>query len=86
LMDLGLGPRQTLALLVCGAAICAGIGLALEAIPAYLSLLCYFLLFITHCLFAMKTDASSAWLNARKGQSAASKEQSNATGESFERA
>jgi hypothetical protein len=57
-----------LALLVCGAAICAGIGLALEAIPAYLSLLCYFLLFITHCLFVTKSEAIGAWLNARVGR------------------
>jgi UDP-GlcNAc:undecaprenyl-phosphate GlcNAc-1-phosphate transferase len=65
LIDLGLGRRQALALLVCGAALYAGIGLALEDIPAYLSLLCYVLLFITHCLFVIKSDAIGAWLNAR---------------------
>jgi UDP-GlcNAc:undecaprenyl-phosphate GlcNAc-1-phosphate transferase len=75
LMDLGLGRRQTLALLVCGAAICAGIGLALEAIPAYLSLLCYFLLFITHCLFVIKSEAIGAWLHARVGQGSATEGQ-----------
>jgi hypothetical protein len=74
-MDLGLGRRQTLALLVCGAAICAGIGLALEAIPAYLSLLCYFLLFITHCLFVIKSEAIGAWLNARVGRGTATEGQ-----------
>ena len=67
LMDLGLGRRQALALLVCGGAICAGIGLALEAIPAYLSLLCYVLVFIAHCLFVIKSEAIGAWLNARLG-------------------
>ena len=75
LMDLGLGQRQTLALLVCGAAICAGIGLALEAIPAYLSLLCYFLLFITHCLFVIKSEAIGAWLNARVARGTATEGQ-----------
>jgi hypothetical protein len=66
-MDLGLGRRQVLALLVCGGAVCAGIGLALEAVPAYLSLLCYVLVFITHCLFVIKSEAIGAWLNARLG-------------------
>jgi UDP-GlcNAc:undecaprenyl-phosphate GlcNAc-1-phosphate transferase len=65
-MDLGLSPRQTLILLVCGAAICAAAGLALEAIPAYLSLLCYFLVFGTHCLFVIKSEAIGAYLNARR--------------------
>jgi UDP-GlcNAc:undecaprenyl-phosphate/decaprenyl-phosphate GlcNAc-1-phosphate transferase len=74
LMDLGLGQRQTLALLVCSAAIWAGVGLALEAIPPYLSLLCYFLLFISHCLFVIKSEAIGAWLKAGKGQGAASGE------------
>ena len=75
LIDLGLGRRQALALLVCGAALCAGIGLALEAIPAYLSLLCYFLVFITHCQFVIKSEAIGAWLGAREGQTAATEEQ-----------
>ncbi len=66
LMDLGLGPRQTLILLVCGAAICAAAGLALEAIPAYLSLLCYFLVFGAHCLFVIKSETIGAYLNARR--------------------
>ena len=55
LMDMGLGRRQTLGLMACWAVLCAAIGLALEAIPAYLSLLCYFLLFLAHCLFVIKS-------------------------------
>ena len=33
------------------------LGLALEAIPEYLSLLCYFLLFCCHCLFVIKSES-----------------------------
>jgi UDP-GlcNAc:undecaprenyl-phosphate GlcNAc-1-phosphate transferase len=55
LMDMGLSPRHTLLLLVLYAAACALLGLALEAIPEYLSLLCYFLLFCGHCLFVIKS-------------------------------
>jgi len=55
LMDLGLGRRQTLAVLVGWGVLCAIIGLGLEAIPAYLSLLCYFCLFLAHCLFVIKS-------------------------------
>jgi UDP-GlcNAc:undecaprenyl-phosphate/decaprenyl-phosphate GlcNAc-1-phosphate transferase len=54
LMDRGLGPRQTLALLLGYATLCAIIGLVLEGIPEYLSLLCYFLLFCGHCGFVMR--------------------------------
>jgi len=54
LMDLGLSSRQTLALLVSYASVCALVGLALEAVPEYLSLLIYFLLFVSHCLFVIK--------------------------------
>jgi len=75
LIDLGLGRHQALALLVCGAAVCAGIGLVLEAIPAYLSLLCYFLLFITHCLFVIKSEAIGAWLNGKVGKGTATEGQ-----------
>jgi UDP-GlcNAc:undecaprenyl-phosphate GlcNAc-1-phosphate transferase len=55
LMNLGLGPRQTLMLMVGYATLCAAIGLRLESIPEYLSLLCYFLLFCAHCLFVVKS-------------------------------
>jgi UDP-GlcNAc:undecaprenyl-phosphate GlcNAc-1-phosphate transferase len=65
LMDMGLSARQTLAVLVGWAILCAGTGLALEAIPAYLSLLCYFLLFLGHCLFVMKSPAIGRRLNPR---------------------
>jgi UDP-GlcNAc:undecaprenyl-phosphate GlcNAc-1-phosphate transferase len=57
LMDMGLGSRQVLVLLVGYGSLCALAGLALEAIPEYLSLLCYFLLFCVHCLFVMNVDA-----------------------------
>jgi UDP-GlcNAc:undecaprenyl-phosphate GlcNAc-1-phosphate transferase len=57
LIDMGLRPRMTLLVLISYAAICALLGLALEAIPEYLSLLCYFLLFCAHCLFVMKSEA-----------------------------
>lgn len=56
LMDLGLGKRQTLACMVVYAAACALVGLALQAVPEYLSLLCYFLLFCAHCLFVIRSD------------------------------
>jgi UDP-GlcNAc:undecaprenyl-phosphate GlcNAc-1-phosphate transferase len=53
LMDMGLSPRQTLALMAGYASLCAVIGLVLEGIPEYFSLLCYFLLFCGHCLFVI---------------------------------
>lgn len=54
LMDRGLGARKTLLLLVAYASLCAVLGLLLEGVPEYLSLLCYFLLFCAHCLFALR--------------------------------
>lgn len=54
LIDRGLGPRQTLILLVGYAVVCAVCGLLLEGVPEYLSLLCYFLLFCGHCLFVIR--------------------------------
>ena len=54
LMDLGLSSRQTLGLLVSYATVCALVGLALETIPEYLSLLIYFSLFVSHCQFVIK--------------------------------
>ncbi|MEH6570434.1 MAG: MraY family glycosyltransferase [Halioglobus sp.] len=63
LMDLGLGPRQTLVLLVCYATACAIVGLALENVPEYISLLIYFLLFISHCLSVAKISAISKTMN-----------------------
>jgi UDP-GlcNAc:undecaprenyl-phosphate GlcNAc-1-phosphate transferase len=60
LQDMGLNTRQTLAAMVCWALICAMLGLALESIPEYLSLLCYFLLFLAHCLFVIRSEAIGA--------------------------
>lgn len=70
LMDMGLGRRQTLVLLVAYATLCASIGLALERIPEYLSLLCYFLLFCGHCLFVIKAAMISGESGGRDGQDA----------------
>ncbi len=60
LMDRGLGPRKVLLLLTTYATLCAGLGLLLEAIPEYLSLLCYFLLFCAHCGFALRAGEPRA--------------------------
>lgn len=65
LMEMGLGRRQTLLLLTGYAALCSVIGLWLEGLPEYLSLLCYFLLFCGHCLFVLKSDATSATTRRR---------------------
>ena len=56
LMDRGLGKRRTLVLMLFYAALCAAVGLLLECIPDYLSLLCYFLLFCGHCWFVIRSD------------------------------
>ena len=53
LMDRGLRSRQTLAVLVGYSVLCAIVGLLLEGIPEYFSLLCYFILFCGHCLFVL---------------------------------
>jgi len=63
LMDMGFSARQTLALLVAWATACALLGLALERIPEYLSLACYCLLFLGHCVFVMKAEAISRRLD-----------------------
>jgi UDP-GlcNAc:undecaprenyl-phosphate GlcNAc-1-phosphate transferase len=56
LMDMGLGSRQTLAVLCTWSALAAGTGLMLEAIPEYLSLALYCMLFIVHCVFVVKAE------------------------------
>ena len=61
-MDSGLGPRRTLLLLLGWSTLCALAGLLLEAAPPYLSLLCYFLLFCGHCLFAQNPGSIVARL------------------------
>lgn len=54
LMHLGLSRYQTLLTLVTYAAVCATVGRWLEQYPESLSLLCYFVLFIAHCVFVIK--------------------------------
>ena len=59
LLDMGLGPRQTLLLIMAYASLCALLGLALEGGPAGLSLLAYSLLFCSHCLFVITASRGS---------------------------
>lgn len=56
LMDSGLGRRQTLMLMIGYATLCAMLGLLLERVPDYLSLLCYVLLFGIHCGYVLRYD------------------------------
>lgn len=70
LMDLGLGPRQTLVLLVSYATVCAIIGLALENVPEYISLFVYFLLFFSHCLTVAKISEISKTMNRNQASQA----------------
>lgn len=65
LMDMGLSPRQTLVLMVTYAGLCAMAGLALENAPESISLLIYFLLFLSHCVFVLKSSKISAFINRR---------------------
>ena len=60
LLDLGMGPRWTLLLLLGWSVLCAGAGVALEAVPAYISMLCYFLVFGMHCWFVTRLDLTEA--------------------------
>ena len=67
LMDvLGLGSRQTLAILMLGALACAVSGLALEQFPAYVSMFFYFILFGAHCAFVMKAEKIAKRLRERR--------------------
>lgn len=68
LMDMGLSPRQTLKVLVSYAAVCALAGLALERVPEYFSLACYFLLFIGHCAFVIKSSSVNSLLGRQPRQ------------------
>ena len=75
LQDLGLGPRQALVVMLTYGVLAAALGLALEAIPEYLSLACYFGLFVVHCLFIIRSDrkinpASSTWMQDASGDQA----------------
>jgi len=54
LMEHGLDAHRTLALLVAYGLACALLGLALQQMPEYISLLCYCLLFCGHCLFMLR--------------------------------
>ena len=54
LRDAGLSSRQVLLLMFAYALACALLGLALESVPASLSLLLYHLLFVGHCLFVTR--------------------------------
>ena len=56
LLDKGMGRRPTLLLLLAYASLCAMVGLVLEAVPEYLSLLCYFGLFGGHCICVLRAD------------------------------
>jgi UDP-GlcNAc:undecaprenyl-phosphate/decaprenyl-phosphate GlcNAc-1-phosphate transferase len=57
LIDFGLSKRQTLAIMVAYAVITALLGLLLESVPEYISLACYFALFLAHCLFVSNAGA-----------------------------
>lgn len=59
LMRTGFSARQTLLVLLAFGFSMAMVGLALEAVPPYLSLACYFLLFIAHCFLAMRLDKTT---------------------------
>ena len=63
LIGSGLSARQTLTLLLIYATCCALVGLTLERVSESVSLLVYFLLFIGHCLFVIR---SSERLKARR--------------------
>jgi UDP-GlcNAc:undecaprenyl-phosphate GlcNAc-1-phosphate transferase len=65
LMYMGFTARQTLLLMVFYAVLCAVAGLALEALPEYLSLLIYCLLFGAHCLFALNAHAVGGFVSRR---------------------
>jgi UDP-GlcNAc:undecaprenyl-phosphate GlcNAc-1-phosphate transferase len=66
LMDMGLSARHTLVLLAAWAVACALLGLALENIPEYLSLACYCLVFLGHCVFVIKAEAFGRHLRGKR--------------------
>ena len=57
LIDRGLTARKALGILAAWSTLCALAGLALEAVPSYLSLLVYCGLFIGHCLFVLNAGS-----------------------------
>ena len=60
---------------MCYATTCALIGLALELLPEYLSLACYFGLFMGHCLFVINAEALGRLLRPQTGHTGASAEE-----------
>lgn len=63
LMDMGLGKRQVLVIMLAYAGGCAVIGLVLQhSVPEYLSLAAYVLLFCGHCVFVVRSDSLSGEL------------------------
>ena len=68
LMNMGLGPRQTLVLLLAYGTSCAFLGLALEAMPESLSLLVYHLVFFCHCVFVIKAQWIGGAVRRRLGK------------------
>lgn len=56
LLDRGISSRRVLLVMLIHAVAAAITGLALEAAPAWVSLLCYFMLFLGHCAFVMRSD------------------------------
>lgn len=57
LLDLGLSSRQSLLALVGYASACIMVGLSLETLPEYVSMMAYLLLFACHCLFVTRVDS-----------------------------
>ncbi|MCZ6831551.1 MAG: undecaprenyl-phosphate alpha-N-acetylglucosaminyl 1-phosphate transferase [Gammaproteobacteria bacterium] len=68
LMRMGLGPRQTLLLMLGYAAGCAVLGLALETMPESFSLLVYHLVFFCHCGFVIKAQRIGGAVRRRLGK------------------
>lgn len=68
LMNMGFSARQTLVLLMCYATTCALAGWVLELVPEYLSLACYFALFLGHCAFVIKAGALGRAARRQLGQ------------------
>ena len=67
LMDMGFSSRQTLVLLLAHATAGAVMGVSLESLPAYFSLLVFFLLFVGHCLFVIKAETIGVQLSRHLG-------------------
>lgn len=66
---MGLERRGALVVLVLYGTSAAMLGLALEAIPPYLSLACYFALFIAHCAFVIKSESLGIRVRTKRSTS-----------------